>query len=541
MPRKYKGILFLLITLVINIVTILQSALPGNLSSAESGRITTLFVQIGNLFTKEKVEIIKPVSLTLEETTPLVYGESRRITPIFEPSDTTNKTLKWESSDESTIKVTSGGVMVAEGELNKPVTIKATSIADPTIYAEIEVIIRENPTPTNFVLSVTKSTQLAGLTSKISISNIEPRFADVNKIKYEVSEPFASIDKEGIVRSSEPGLIKVTAYTEEDPIENNVPFSETLEIEFLPNDDPIIEPEEITINGPTSGDIYSYVKLEASFGGVIPSDEAITWSTLNNYIGDISFVNDEEMSPLPSDGKSVYIYGRKFAGTTTIRATSNYDPSIYKDFKITFKEVLPLSLHIKINETIITLGKSQTLNVDFGEILPTVREVKFTRSNEKVVIIENKGDYAIMKAVGVGTVNVSVTSVANPELKEMVRVTITSLSEEQVDDMHAFLRKAFGHFSLYLINAIFSMLAIWYFFNITENKLAAIFGSGFGVFMAFFTEFIQTFIPARAGLIQDGIINFSGFLLGIIIFYTVKALYNYYLKRKLDKKDNKTI
>ena len=145
-----------------------------------------LFVQIGNLFTKEKVEIIKPVSLTLEETTPLVYGESRRITPIFEPSDTTNKTLKWESSDESTIKVTSGGVMVAEGELNKPVTIKATSIADPTIYAEIEVIIRENPTPTNFVLSVTKSTQLAGLTSKISISNIEPRFADVNKIKYEV-------------------------------------------------------------------------------------------------------------------------------------------------------------------------------------------------------------------------------------------------------------------------------------------------------------------------------------------------------------------
>ena len=500
-----------------------------------------MFVQIGNLFTKEKVEIIKPVSLTLEETTPLVYGESRRITPIFEPSDTTNKTLKWESSDESTIKVTSGGVMVAEGELNKPVTIKATSIADPTIYAEIEVIIRENPTPTNFVLSVTKSTQLAGLTSKISISNIEPRFADVNKIKYEVSEPFASIDKEGIVRSSEPGLIKVTAYTEEDPLENNVPFSETLEIEFLSNDDPIIEPEEITINGPTSGDIYSYVKLEVSFGDVIPSDESITWSTANNYIGDISFTNDEEATPLRSDGKSVYIYGRKFAGTTTIRATSNYDPSIYKDFKITFKEVLPLSLHIKINETIITLGKSQTLNVDFGEILPTVREVKFTSSNEKVVIIENKGDYAIMKAVGVGTVNVSVTSVANPELKEMVRVTITSLSEEQVGDMHAFLRKAFGHFSLYLINAIFSMLAIWYFFNITENKLAAIFGSGFGVFMAFFTEFIQTFIPARAGLIQDGIINFSGFLLGIIIFYTVKALYNYYLKRKLDKKDNKTI
>ena len=302
-----------------------------------------------------------------------------------------------------------------------------------------------------------------------------------------------------------------------------------------------IEPEEITINGPTSGDIYSYVKLEVSFGDVIPSDESITWSTANNYIGDISFTNDEEATPLRSDGKSVYIYGRKFAGTTTIRATSNYDPSIYKDFKITFKEVLPLSLHIKINETIITLGKSQTLNVDFGEVLPTVREVKFSSSNEKVVIIENKGDYAIMKAVGVGTVNVSVTSVANPELKEMVRVTITSLSEEQVDDMHAFLRKAFGHFSLYLINAIFSMLAIWYFFNITENKLAAIFGSGFGVFMAFFTEFIQTFIPARAGLIQDGIINFSGFLLGIIIFYTVKALYNYYLKRKLDKKDNKTI
>lgn len=95
------------------------------------------------------------------------------------------------------------------------------------------------------------------------------------------------------------------------------------------------------------------------------------------------------------------------------------------------------------------------------------------------------------------------------------------------NDFHALCRKLFGHFSLFLINGIFTTLAIH---DIIRNKkcgtilwqiLIPLF---FGIFIASLTEIIQIIVPGRAGLLTDILIDSAGFIFGGFIVILVKLI-----------------
>jgi len=91
-----------------------------------------------------------------------------------------------------------------------------------------------------------------------------------------------------------------------------------------------------------------------------------------------------------------------------------------------------------------------------------------------------------------------------------------NLTTIQLDELHIFVRKAIGHFALFLINGVFTYLSAYYWLYFShKTKLFYVFG--FGLLLAGLSEFIQIYAPDRGPTFADAFIDFSGFSFGVII------------------------
>jgi len=121
-------------------------------------------------------------------------------------------------------------------------------------------------------------------------------------------------------------------------------------------------------------------------------------------------------------------------------------------------------------------------------------------------------------------------------VKEVVNgIKPNTVTQANFNDFHALCRKLFGHFSLFLVDGVFSSIAI---LDLIKNKKCdtrlwrILIPLLFGLLIASLTEIIQIFVPGRAGLITDILIDFAGFLVGAFIIILIRFLIN----RKHSKK-----
>ena len=86
---------------------------------------------------------IHPTALAIKETSPqdLVVGKTLQLSPVFTPSETTNKQVTWESNKPTIASVSESGLVTAlkYDQYNNNVTITATSVKDPTLKAQITI------------------------------------------------------------------------------------------------------------------------------------------------------------------------------------------------------------------------------------------------------------------------------------------------------------------------------------------------------------------------------------------------------------------
>ena len=103
----------------------------------------------------EKEVEVTSVSLKLN-TLKLVEGETKELTATISPSDATNKTITWSSSDEKVAKVNSKGVVTA---VNKgTATIVATSSNGKKANCEVTVTKKEVTKSSDYTLKSLKVT-----------------------------------------------------------------------------------------------------------------------------------------------------------------------------------------------------------------------------------------------------------------------------------------------------------------------------------------------------------------------------------------------
>ena len=114
-------------------------------------------------------------------------------------------------------------------------------------------------------------------------------------------------------------------------------------------------------------------------------------------------------------------------------------------------------------------------------------------------------------------------------LKNIVNgIKADTITEENIGPFTSFVRKMIGHFSLFMVSGFFTTLSIKFLYLDKKEKfmLFIIFTCISGLFLALLTEFIQRFVPGRSGEILDVLIDFSGYLLavlilGIIIYFQI--------------------
>ena len=115
------------------------------------------------------------------------------------------------------------------------------------------------------------------------------------------------------------------------------------------------------------------------------------------------------------------------------------------------------------------------------------------------------------------------------EVSEEVVNTISpgTVTPENHDSFATFIRKAFGHFGLFVISGLLSSLAIYLSLNPqkwSKYYWLIIISLGFGLFMGSLTEIIQLNVPGRSGQFTDVLIDFGGYLLGFLIILLILFL-----------------
>ena len=95
------------------------------------------------------------------------------------------------------------------------------------------------------------------------------------------------------------------------------------------------------------------------------------------------------------------------------------------------------------------------------------------------------------------------------------------------DAFAAFIRKAVGHFGLFMVSGSLTSLAIYLALDPLKKFkywMLIIMSLGFGLFMGILTEIIQLNVDGRSGEFTDVLIDFSGYLLGFLIILLILFL-----------------
>ena len=114
----------------------------------------------------------------------------------------------------------------------------------------------------------------------------------------------------------------------------------------------------------------------------------------------------------------------------------------------------------------------------------------------------------------------------------------TLINEDNISNFLYLIRKSLGHFGAFFVLGIcstfFFMLQFdkekW-FYSIPINFLQ-------GLSVASLTELIQVFVPGRAGLVKDVLIDYSGFAISALVI-TIAFLAYYFIKKAIKKHKEK--
>ena len=126
------------------------------------------------------------------------------------------------------------------------------------------------------------------------------------------------------------------------------------------------------------------------------------------------------------------------------------------------------------------------------------------------------------------------------EVSEEVVNTVApgTVTPENHDSFATFIRKAFGHFGLFVISGLLSSLAIFLVLNPmkwSKYWLIIIIALAFGLAIGGITEDIQLSVPGRSGEFTDVLIDFGGYVLGFLIILLILFLVIRHIEKKQKK------
>ena len=510
--------LVILIYIAIIVVLMAQALTPGeessNISQDFGDRLNEV---IGEISTPESSKVsvegveISSVTVGGEElfgdSVTINIGDLGRINGKAFPANATNRALEYFSSDEGVVEVYADGRVFAASVGQATVTVRS----------------RENP---DFSYSITVTVEKIAIES-ISLESAEAEIAIGEMMRLEVelypenaseralvwnslSPDILTVDNDGTITPLSEGEAIVTVSSKENPeILASIKITVTPEREA-----PAISLEKIVL---TVEENILYVGELVEVGAKLYPEGAsgsILW-----------YSSDEEVATVSQSG----IVKLHKAGEVTI--TAKCGPDIVDSIKILVREVVSTDFIMNFEGFDgdaeggyhIKQGSTGKLTVTISENA-TVRDIKFTTSDEKIAKITPDGNIEALKG---GNVTITVSTTNGETTNSVhVKITVTPLTlEDTIDNFYYWIRKAMGHFGAFLVLGIFGSMTYCIIFkkNLRGRLIAFVVCLAAGFAVAGITEILQLpiFTPGRGPSFSDVMLDFTGYCTSTIPIYAI--------------------
>lgn len=577
------GIYLFLISLII-----FESCLPSNIS----GKRSNLFATISAWFINSTTEPITPKSidpvevLDITDTTYLGKGEDG-ISNIVQGTTTLvsipfQYPVKADKYDEYNYKYTLDYKLGNKDDYN--VVLSSRTTPNNTYTVDMRIVASEMNSdlyqidinianikyeykfhivplgePTKYESRILKNTLKIGESVKVDTKLVDGnrtdtylrRYLDESKInRSSLNDEIASIDQYGVIHGKAAGTTTIT-YGKDSfdiTVSNEYivkPASNTIELVKSEHQPSLLDYDYIFND---EDDINDYSTLiYASYSDTSLEDQSVTWiSSDNQKVKLAPYKYDNDGYPVYMDDLNrpcVRVSGYRKKGETTITCISNNDDSIRKDIILNVDEAIPTDMNINLNNNdSFNINEQKVISPTFSPKNVNNKNIHVEVSDtNKVSILNNDTSSVTITGLKVGKVHITVTSLANNTLKKEFDVSFTAkdvINEDNYADFHAFMRKAAGHFFLFLVTAVFGTIFFYTYIDndkyIWVSLLCSLFA---GVLTASISETIQYFIPSRGGVIQDVGIDSLGYLIGLLLTFGVIMLIKFIVSKKKKKVD----
>lgn len=347
------------------------------------------FTATCNVTVNKKVIPVSEVELNKIELT-LDEGKEEKLVVTVKPDDATDKSVVWESSNETVVTVDQDGLVKAVREGDAQITVTAKN----GVSASCLVGVSKKDIPvTGIKLNYISMELNVGTGGKLT-ATVEPENATVQDVEWKSSDPAVVAVHNGYVTAKKEGQATITVTT----VDGGFTASCEVKVKTIPVTGIVLEQSSLLL---PVGNTYT---LRAHVQPSNATDQNIKWIS-----------NNEGVATVDQTGKVTAVA----AGTADIRALlagklANCTVQV-DDVKLSMKTssymILPRSKPINIKSNI-----DANFELDYSKL-------SFSYSDPEVATIKSNFDIALHGKKGTTKVNV-LYKYGNGELKTSFTITV---------------------------------------------------------------------------------------------------------------------
>lgn len=347
-------------------------------------------------------------SVKLNKTSLDLYTTQKAtLKATVSPTSTSDKSVKWSSSDASVATVSSSGVVTAVGKGKAVITCKT---ADSGKKAVCTVNVTKKIAVKSLSLNKSSKTVYKGSTYQLK-ANISPSNASIKTVTWKSSDTsVATVTASGLVTAKKNGTAKIICTSKDGK------YTATCKITVK------TKVTGVTLNvSKTNLYIGGTKQITATVAPKSASNKNITWKS-----------SDKSVATVNSSGKVT----AKSTGTAVISCTTE-DGKYKASCTVTVKRFVSAK-GVKLNKTSKTLyvTDNYTLKATVSPSNASNKGVKWKSSNKNVATVNSSGK---VTAVGKGTATITCTTkdggyTATCKITvKKINVTGLSISEESLE------------------------------------------------------------------------------------------------------------
>lgn len=355
----------------------------------------------------------KPTSVSLNKETATIYTtKTLQLKATVLPSDASDKTVKWSSSNTSVATVSSSGKVTAVGSGTATITCKTNT---DSLVAKCKVTVQKKKEVTGLALSNTSKKIYKGKTFTLT-AIITPSDATFKDLTWSSSnEKVAKVDKNGVITALKAGTATIKCKSVDNPM-----LSATCKVTVA------IKATGIKLSSSSTSVYETKTKtLTATVSPGDATDKTVSWKSSNTKVVKVD-----------KNGK---ITGVK-PGTAYITATTANGEFSAK-CKVTVLDLI-YSKKVTLSKKEITIkdGKTYTLTATVSPSNTSYKTVTWSSSNTKIAKVDKNG---VVTGVNPGSATITCTTKDSGK-KATCKITVTKVVPTSVSFQKSSMKIDYG-------------------------------------------------------------------------------------------------